>query len=84
GYVTEAFMTDVAKGAGVRDIAKWNRDRKSKAVLAEVSRSTSQAGNLGFEGTPSFAVTGPNSNGLEALGTPGSAGALETAIDEAG
>jgi protein-disulfide isomerase len=83
GYVTDSFMTDIAKAARVPDIAQWNRDRKSKSVLSEVSRTTSEAQRLGFNGTPSFAVKGPHSNGLETLGTPGSASALETAIDQA-
>lgn len=83
GYVTDEFLTEIAKGAGVVDIAKWNKDRKTRSVLREVSRTTSQAQELGFSGTPSFAVKGPASGGLETLGTPGSASTIETAIDEA-
>jgi protein-disulfide isomerase len=82
GYVTDQFMTEVAKGAGVPDLARWNRERKSKALVAEVESTTAEAQRLGFEGTPSFAVKGP-SGGLETLGTPGSAGAIEAAIDKA-
>jgi protein-disulfide isomerase len=83
GYVTDSFMTDIAKAARVPDIAQWNRDRKSKSVRSEVSRTTGEAQRLGFNGTPSFAVKGPHSSGLETLGTPGSASALEAAIDQA-
>jgi protein-disulfide isomerase len=83
GYVTEQFLTAIAKAAGVPDIAKWNRERKSEHVLAEVEGSTSQAESLGFTGTPSFAVEGPGTSGLETLGTPGSASALESAISSA-
>src|SRR4029077_16912754 len=36
GYVTDAFMTEIAKGAGVRNIAKWNKDRRSGKALEEV------------------------------------------------
>lgn len=84
GYVTDGFLTAIAKAAGVRDIAKWNADRKSERVLDEVARSTSQGEDLGFTGTPSFAVEGPGISGLETLGTPGSASALEAAISSAG
>lgn len=84
GYVDDEFLTEVARGAGVPDIAKWNRDRKSEAVLAEVRRTSGEAQSLGFTGTPSFAVEGPGTKGLQTLGTPGSAGELEAAIDEAG
>ncbi len=83
GYVTPAFMTAIAKGAGVPSLKGWNADRKSKPVLAEVARTTRQA-SQGFEfsGTPSFVVKGPG--GTESLGTPGSAEAIEAAIQKVG
>lgn len=84
GYVTDAFLTAIAKGAGVPDIARWNEDRRSKRVLQQVAASTAEAERLGFTGTPSFAVRGPSTTGLETLGTPGSAGALESTIADAG
>jgi protein-disulfide isomerase len=85
GYVTDEFLTEVAKGAGVPDIARWNKDRKDQAgSLGEVQRSSEEAERLGLTGTPSFAVFGPESDGMEVLGTPGSAGALEEAIEAAG
>jgi protein-disulfide isomerase len=83
GYVTDAFLTAIAKGAGVRNIARWNAARKSKRVLSEVATATAEAERLGFSGTPSFAVKGPGTTGIETLGTPGSAGDLESAIENA-
>jgi protein-disulfide isomerase len=83
GYVTDGFLTAVAEGAGVPDLAQWNRDREDKAVVREVEETTAEARNLGFEGTPSFAVEGPGTKGLEPIGTPGSIGALEEAISDA-
>jgi protein-disulfide isomerase len=83
GYVSDEFLTAVARAAGVKDLAKWNRDRRSERVLAEVAKTTAEAEGLGFTGTPSFAVEGPESDGVEALGTPGSAGSLESAVEEA-
>lgn len=88
GYATDEFLAEVARGAGIRDIARWNADRKSRRVLAEVSADTAEAERLGFTGTPSFAVEGPGTNGtngtngLEALGTLNAA-ELEAAIDAA-
>ena len=84
GYATDSFLEAIAKGAGVKDLAKWNADRKSKRILKQVSNTTEEAENLGFTGTPSFAVEGPGARGIETLGTPGSAGALEEAIEKAG
>ena len=59
GYVTDAFLTEVAKGAGVPDIAKWNSDRKSKRRSARSRARPSRPRELGLTGTPSFAVAGP-------------------------
>jgi protein-disulfide isomerase len=83
GYVTDEFMTAIARAAGVQDIAQWNKDRKSKSVLDEVSKTTAEAERLNFTGTPSFAVEGPGVAGLEALGTPSSSGDLESALEAA-
>lgn len=78
-YVTDEFMTSIAKGAGVPSLQKWNAGRESKPVLAEVARTTKQASEeFEFTGTPSFVVKGPA--GTESLGTPGSAEAIEEAI----
>lgn len=84
GYVTDSFMTEIAKAAGMPDIARWNTERKSKAIVSEVERTTAEARRIGFEGTPSFAVKGPGTTGMENLGTPQSAGAIEAAIEKAG
>jgi protein-disulfide isomerase len=84
GYVTDEFMTEIARGAGVPNIAKWNEDRKSAKVLAEVKSQTAEAQRLGFSGTPSFAIEGPRAEGLETLGTPSSAGQIEKAVEAAG
>jgi protein-disulfide isomerase len=84
GYVTDEFLTEIARGAGVPDIAQWNKDRKSDTVLRQVKGETDEAESLGLSGTPSFVITGPNAEGKEVLGTPGSAGALNEAIDAAG
>jgi protein-disulfide isomerase len=83
GYATDKFLTAVAKGAGVPNIATWNEDRKAKSTIEEVEASTAKAEGLGFSGTPSFAVEGPAVKGLETLDTPNSSGDLESAIDDA-
>jgi protein-disulfide isomerase len=80
GYVTDEFMREIARGAGVPDIARWDRERKSAETIAEVEAETAEAERLGFTGTPSFAVEGPSSSGRETLGTPGEASLLEEAI----
>jgi protein-disulfide isomerase len=81
GYVDDAFLTAIAKGAGVKDLARWQEERRK--LVPEVENSTERARQLGFGGTPSFAVEGPRSEDLEPLGTPESTASLEEAIENA-
>ena len=60
GYVTDAFLTSIAKGAGVPDLNKWNQSRDSSKWESVLSNGTNQAESLGFNGTPSILVEGPN------------------------
>jgi protein-disulfide isomerase len=59
GYVTDSFLESVAKGAGVRDIAKWNTDRQSAKWDPVLSKVQSDARSLGLNATPSIVVEGP-------------------------
>jgi protein-disulfide isomerase len=84
GYVTDEFLTSIAKGAGVKDIAQWNKDRNSAALKKQVEATTTEASTkLGFTGTPSFAIKGPSTKGMELLSSPQSTGEFEEAIDAA-
>jgi protein-disulfide isomerase len=82
GYVTDEFIEGIAEGAGVPDMKKFNEERKSGKFKKKVEATTEQAGTFGFEGTPSFAIEGPHSNGIELLNTPQSVGEFEEAIEE--
>jgi protein-disulfide isomerase len=84
GYADDEFLTAIAKAAGVPNIGKWNRARKSRAVVAKVEATSAEAEDLGFSGTPSFALEGPGTAGVEAIDTPESVDALESAIEDAG
>jgi protein-disulfide isomerase len=81
-YADDEFLTAVAKAAGVADIARWSRERRSSELVGEVKKTTAEAEDLGFTGTPSFAVDGPSGK-LETLGFLESAGEIEAAIDSA-
>jgi protein-disulfide isomerase len=83
GYVTDEFMTSIAKGAGVKDIARWNKERKAKSTLKEVEATLAEAQKFGFNGTPSFAIKGPGTNGTELPGTLQTPGEFEDAIEAA-
>ena len=83
GYVTDEFLTSVAEAAGVPDIAKWNEDRNSAKVKNQVKKDHQEAISIGLEGTPTFMVKGPNTNGLELIGTATTPEPLEDAIEAA-
>jgi protein-disulfide isomerase len=60
GYVTDSFLTSIAKGAGVKDLDKWNSDRSDNSKWDPLlSKNDSDAKSLGFTGTPSVLVEGP-------------------------
>ena len=59
GYVTDSFMTGIAKAAGVPDIDKWNSDRADPKWDSVIQQGSSQANSIGFSGTPSIVVQGP-------------------------
>ncbi len=84
GYVTEKFIESVGMEAGIPNLAKWNEERKSGKFKKSLEAQTKEAQQLGFEGTPSFAIEGPKTKGLELLNTPESSGQFEEAIEKAG
>lgn len=59
GYVTDSFLEEVAKGAGVADLDKWNTERQDPRLDGELAKVQDEAAQLGLNATPSFAVTGP-------------------------
>jgi protein-disulfide isomerase len=60
GYVTDDFLTSIAKGAGVKDLDAWNQSRNDSKWDAVIEAGTTQAQGFGFNGTPSIVVQGPN------------------------
>lgn len=83
GYAAdETFLQAIAKAAGVENLAKWQTDRRQ--MRQKVEESTEEAHGLGFSGTPSFAIEGPATGEIQPLGSPGSTGSLESAIEAAG
>jgi protein-disulfide isomerase len=83
GYVTEKFIETIGKEAGVPDLAKWNKERKSGKYKKDLEAQTKEAEKLKFGGTPSFAIKSSSSKAREAITTPESSGQLEEEIKEA-
>jgi protein-disulfide isomerase len=83
-YATGAFLQRIAVAAGVEDIARWNEERGSVELHQQGEATSAEAERkLHFEGTPSFAIRGPGTRGLEALGTPRTAKEFAGAITAA-
>jgi protein-disulfide isomerase len=59
GYVTDAFLTSLARAAGVEDLDAWNQSRTGSRWDAVLAEGTSDAESFGFNGTPSIVVQGP-------------------------
>jgi protein-disulfide isomerase len=83
GYVTPDFVESVAKYVGVPNVSKFMQEWESEKYKKQVESTSGQAEKFGFSATPSFAIEGPHSNGLELLGTPQSTGEIEEAIKKA-
>jgi protein-disulfide isomerase len=55
GYVTDKFLSDIAKGAGV-DEAKLNSDISAPFVEEELGTAQQEASRFGINSTPSFLI----------------------------
>ena len=80
GYVTEDFIESMAKYVGVPNVEQFMQEWKSGKYKGQVESTAGQAEKFGFNSTPSFAIEGPKTEGLELLGTTEN---LEEAIEEA-
>jgi protein-disulfide isomerase len=59
GYVTDDFLTNIAKAAGISDLDAWNESRNSSKWDAVIAKGTTDAEGFGFNGTPSLVAEGP-------------------------
>jgi protein-disulfide isomerase len=82
GYVTDDFLTTIAKGAGVPDIDKWNTDRNDPKWDSVIQQGSSQADSFGFTGTPSIVVEGPSGQKAIGGGTIPTLGQIQDAIKQ--
>jgi protein-disulfide isomerase len=83
GYVTDDFMTSVAKAAGVADIGKWDQSRKSPTWDQQLAQHQGQFKGFGFTGTPSFAIQSGNGPAKAIPGQTGTATLPPAAIEAA-
>ena len=82
GYVTDEFLRQIAESAGVPDLERWESDRDLARWNAQLKEIDTQATDLGFNGTPSFALEGPQ--GTTPLPDASTADQIEQALADAG
>jgi protein-disulfide isomerase len=58
-WFTSAYARSVAQALGL-DLAKFDKDRASDAANVTIERVNQEATRLGFQGTPTIRVSGPN------------------------
>ena len=56
GYVTDEFLRGIAEDAGVPDLDQWEDERDPARWRSQLREIDDQATELGFSGTPSFAL----------------------------
>ncbi|HLI32915.1 MAG TPA: thioredoxin domain-containing protein [Solirubrobacteraceae bacterium] len=54
GYVTPAYLRGLAQQVPGLNLARWEAERSSPKLVEEVERNETEAGEQGFNGTPSF------------------------------
>ena len=83
GYAADdAFLTDIARGAGVPDLAAWEESRNDPKWDDRLAETQQRAASLGFQSTPSILIVGPDGEEIP-LGSVGSVGDIEDAITQA-
>lgn len=58
GYVTDEFLRSIAETAEVPDLEQWEADRDPVRWSEVLKLVNDEASELGFNGTPSFAIEG--------------------------
>jgi protein-disulfide isomerase len=56
GYVTDSFLTNLAKAVPGLDVSKWKADLNSQGVTTMLSQAQSAAQTAGANSTPTFLV----------------------------
>lgn len=61
-YVTEGFLTKIAKQIPGLDVSQWSKTRKTADLSSAVTGDLSEAHNKGFNSTPTIVVQGPDAS----------------------
>ncbi len=58
-YVTDAFLTGIARQISGLNVSQWQTQRQSPSLLAQVAQDNQVAVSRGLNSTPSFLISGP-------------------------
>ena len=71
GYVTDAYLSGLAKQVPGFNLTKWQSDRSAAALAAQVTTDQQSGLKIGVQGTPTLIMTGPKGNAVPATGSAG-------------
>jgi protein-disulfide isomerase len=78
-YVNDAYLTGLAQQISGLNMTKWQSDRTSANLIAEVNRDGNIANAKGFNSTPTIVVSGPRGQAQPIVGDTDH-GSLQKAI----
>lgn len=59
GYVSDSYLTGLAKQIPGFNLAKWRTDRSSSTLAASITSDQQAGTKIGVQGTPTLVMTGP-------------------------
>lgn len=68
GYVTESYLSGLARQIPGFNLSKWQSDRSSPALAASVTSDEQSGTKLGVQGTPTLIMTGPKGSAVPGKG----------------
>jgi protein-disulfide isomerase len=67
-YVNDAFLTGLAKQISGLNVARWQADRSSPTLTAQITQDQNFAASQGYNSTPTIAVKGPKGQAKAIVG----------------
>lgn len=82
GYVTQAYLNNLANQIPTLNFSKWLSDSHSQTLLSQVSADEQMATARGYSATPTITIVGPKGQTQPIQGVPSSYNELESAINQ--
>lgn len=78
-YVTESYLSGLAKQIPGFNLAKWQTDRSSSTLATSITTDEQAGTKLGVQGTPTLIMTGPKGSAVPGNGAVPTYSDLQTA-----